>query len=231
MINSDEILQNLGSIVIVKKNDEIVYTNTSIDLSCLKKNRGASKIVKANDGLEYEIITYPSPQIKHYDSLTGLYSKGTFIAEANIYYNSTLSSGEQFCTVFMDLDNFKLINNTYGHLTADKILKIVGNCIKKNIRSTDLCSRFGGDEFVILLKSASEDVSLRIVEAIKKRIISVNEELDCVTNELKIGASFGIASSKTGSSLESIINNSDMALYIAKQNRGSIKIFDRGRSI
>ena len=231
MIGSYEILKNLDSIIIVKRDNQIVYTNTNVDISKLQDGRATSKSVIARDGNKYEIIVYPSVDIKHYDSLTGLYSKGTFEREATNYYNTTLSSKEQFCVVFMDLDNFKKINDTFGHLNADKILKIIGTCIKKNIRVTDLCTRFGGDEFIILLKSANEDVTIRIVEEIRKKINMINNEFQQSMDNVTISVSFGIAHSSTGDNFEQVLNNADMALYKAKENKGSIEIFEGGKQI
>lgn len=229
MINAEEILKKLNSVVIVKNDNQIVYTNKSVNMELLRGNRNSSKQIIGSDGLEYEIVVYYPKYIKEYDSVTGLYSKGTFDFEAKNYYENSVINNEEFCVIFMDLDNFKKINDTYGHLNADKILRIVGKIIRNNVRSTDLCARFGGDEFVVLLKAASEEIAIKITEKIKEEISMINAEFNNSSTETIVSSSFGIASSNISNSLDAVLNAADSALYKAKENKGTIEIYEKSK--
>lgn len=225
MLSDSEILRNLPHVILVKNQlGEVVYTNsTSLD-NCAN-NRAIKRQITGQDGKTYELCIYPSLEEKHYDNLTGLYTKGTFERELEHFYST---NEEEFCIVFADLDNFKLTNDTYGHLTADKILKLVANIIKKNVRTTDFASRFGGDEFVIVLKGISTELAKEKIDKIKEDISELNKSFNISKNQLQISSSFGISSSIGKDSAFDVMECADKALYKAKESKNSIAV-DSGK--
>ena len=149
------------------------------------------------------------------DSLTGLYNRHYFNSQISIITNSTRKS-EPTSLIIIDIDFFKKINDTHGHLAGDKILKQVANITKAAIRTNDILARFGGEEFILLLPNANLEQAYLIAERIRKNI----------EKETNITVSLGITTLKEIDSIENLIDRADKALYLAKQqgrNR-SIKI-------
>lgn len=138
------------------------------------------------------------------DLLTGLYNR-KIVNEA--YYNSS-------CIIMCDIDNFKKINDTYGHNCGDKVLKEVSNILKNSVRSGDYVIRWGGEEFLIFVDCDIQN-TYKLAERIRKKIktIKITHNYDYITN---ISMSFGISS--TTSSLLSDIEAADEALYESKEN-------------
>jgi diguanylate cyclase (GGDEF)-like protein len=151
-----------------------------------------------------------------YDGLTNCYNKREteeFIKK--FLFNYLRYKNDFFTVMILDLDYFKKINDTYGHLAGDYVLKEVAKIIKSLIRKSDICGRFGGEEFVILLPNTKLSGAMKLAERIRKAI----EEYDFDFNGKKINVtvSIGITSVGINDSYESLIDRADEALYEAKQ--------------
>jgi diguanylate cyclase (GGDEF)-like protein len=141
------------------------------------------------------------------DPLTGIYRKNYL----NDIGQKILQNKEKFALVVLDLDDFKKINDTYGHQVGDRVLKEFVNLVKKQIRKEDIFARWGGEEFLLLMRNTTpQDVKHRI-ESIRKQI--ENYIFDTVEH---ITCSFGIACSKDGDDMDSLLYRADKALYEAK---------------
>jgi diguanylate cyclase (GGDEF)-like protein len=137
------------------------------------------------------------------DSKTGLLNSASWSKDAT----AQLRRGESSALLMLDLDNFKTINDKYGHLVGDKHLKDVADVLKAEVRGTDVVGRFGGEEFVILLPGTSLDDAMAVAERIRRRI----DDLGTVT------VSVGVAAHpEHGSTLEEVVNAADLALLAAK---------------
>lgn len=148
------------------------------------------------------------------DEITGLYNKRFFEFLIDKYENSDYEIG----ILFIDLDNFKEINDKYGHYMGDLILKKVGEVIRNSIRDLDYAFRYGGDEFVILLFT-SNDVLQIVAQRLFKKVNSIE------INGIKVSASIGAAHYKTDSnSLKEVIKIADERLYEAKKEKGKLVI-------
>jgi diguanylate cyclase (GGDEF)-like protein/PAS domain S-box-containing protein len=121
----------------------------------------------------------------------------------------------KFSLLFIDLDNFKLINDKKGHVFGDKVLIEVAERLKQSVHKADTIGRYGGDEFVLLLESISnKDDAARIVEILTK---ALNAEFEIYNEKLKISCSIGTALyPDDGSTLEALISVADTAMYKAK---------------
>ena len=98
-------------------------------------------------------------QISIKDDLTQVYNRRHFIEHAKVQWERASRYGEEFAIIIFDIDNFKALNDTYGHLAGDQVLREVGQVCEKEARATDMFARYGGDEFVYLISnSAAIDV-------------------------------------------------------------------------
>ena len=113
----------------------------------------------------------------------------------------------------MDVDQFKYINDTYGHIVGDEVLLIIGKVIQQQLRSSDVAARWGGDEFIILLPETSSDGTLRVVQRINNELTR-----QAWPTAEPITVSFGISSIQPGVLPEDVFQRTDNALYQAKQN-------------
>lgn len=119
--------------------------------------------------------------------------------------------------ILLDIDNFKKINDKYGHIIGDKALVLVANVIKNRLREIDLFARYGGEEFVILLLGANKISGYNIAEEIREKIASTPLIIKG-NKKLNITASFGVAELKREKNLRELIEKADKAMYKAKKS-------------
>lgn len=142
------------------------------------------------------------------DDLTGLFNRRFFISEAE----RLLAEGTAVNVVLVDLDGFKRINDTYGHLAGDRVLRDVATAINSHTRAEDVVARFGGDEFVIAIPA----LAVQTIESIASRLVQTIDALRWTDPEpFTVGASAGIVSSHllTEPSLIQLMNAADRDMY------------------
>lgn len=150
-----------------------------------------------------------------YDYLTGLYNRRFFDSRVGEELSRANRHSEPLSLLFADIDNFKMINDTHGHVYGDEVLRRIGDILKANLRKCDVAARYGGDEFAILLAGISSAEALVVAEKIRAM-------LDCEKFILRgkpvsVTMSFGVAcSEEEGGSDESLLQRADRALYEAK---------------
>lgn len=149
------------------------------------------------------------------DALTGLYNRRHFNAELEREFMRSKRYGGDLCIAIIDIDFFKKINDTYGHLCGDYVLKEVAYLILGNFRKTDMVFRYGGEEFVVLMTETSLENSLIPLERLRKTI--ENNNFIFKGEKIKVTISIGAETNHTEST-EEFLNNADKALYQAKQN-------------
>jgi diguanylate cyclase (GGDEF)-like protein len=149
------------------------------------------------------------------DTLTGLYNR-QYLKELITRLENDRELPAEVALVMLDLDNFKTINDNYGHLVGDMILTRTGSKIKKHIRRSDIACRYGGDEFLIVLPGADRMVASRIADEIREDIL--NEKNYSETGEeIRITVSVGITESRIDDSFDGMFLRADAALYQAKK--------------
>ncbi len=160
-----------------------------------------------------------------YDSLTGLYTRDFFNGMLSRELARTKRYGSELSLIFFDLDDFKKINDTYGHLTGDDALKEVSIIIQDEIRSEDTAARFGGEEMVVLLPETGKIKALIVGERIRERVeqLAIKHQGDIV----KMTISGGISSSPIdGTEASPLLENADKAMYKAKgKGKNNIVLF------
>ncbi len=167
-------------------------------------------------------------QLAHYDLLTGLANRAQFIERLKWSMDISKRDGKETALMFLDLDRFKLINDTLGHQAGDQLLIEVARRLTANVREVDTVSRLGGDEFTVVLngiKSPEEAgfVSRNILEALAVPVFLEGQEVF-------ISSSIGIAIYPIdGDSVNELVKNADTAMYHAKeQGRNNYQYFSSG---
>jgi len=164
------------------------------------------KIIKNyNSKLEY---------MAYNDSLTNLFNRRYFENELTKVIANHKRNNLDFCIVFLDLDNFKLINDTFGHDIGDKVLINIANILKESLRQTDLIARWGGEEIVILLTNISINEAEVLTENIRIKI--QNSKTNNKLLNTNVTASFGLTQFKNGDDGDIIVKRADEAMYISK---------------
>jgi diguanylate cyclase (GGDEF)-like protein/PAS domain S-box-containing protein len=163
-----------------------------------------------------------------YDSLTGLANRRLLVERLEQALRRSELDRKAHALVFIDVDRFKSINDSLGHVTGDEFLVAIGERIRGAVRSRDLLARFGGDEFVVLL----EDVpGVEVAIAAARRICAVAEQPMVLPGgyELVASVSIGIALTEPGKTADDVLRNADVAMYDAKAKGGGgmYKVFNR----
>ena len=151
------------------------------------------------------------------DSMTGLYNNRTFYSVVS----EKVQLIAPFCIIILDIDNFKMVNDTYGHPFGDVVIKALVKSIRNSIRNQDIAFRYGGEEFAVIFPKTTEIEAFEMAKNIKKdfsaKTYDDNEEW--LKTKISFTISIGlIESNKRGAAPQDIINNCDQALYQSKQN-------------
>jgi len=159
------------------------------------------------------------------DTLTGIYNRRQFMSLGVQEFQRARRYNRNFSVIMIDIDHFKKVNDTYGHMVGDSVLQQVAVLIQRTLRSVDIPGRYGGEEFSIILPETGTEEAQRVAE----RLRSLLEEkvMLVVNHSIRITASFGVASYvRDDQSLETLLNQADRALYTAKQaGRNQVKIY------
>jgi diguanylate cyclase (GGDEF)-like protein len=156
-------------------------------------------------------------ELTNKDYLTGVYNKRYFYEEAKKHYERC----DNIALCMIDLDNFKMINDTYGHIVGDYAIKEVANILKKNTKGKDIVARFGGDEFCVLLRDINEKDAVKLMESIQQNI--KNKIFHLINTKIQLSISVGVTTDK-GNSFEQMINIPDQKLLESKKLKPKIKI-------
>lgn len=160
-----------------------------------------------------------------HDTVTGLPNRRLFLDRLRVAVAQSRRSGTPFAVLFLDLDGFKVVNDSLGHEIGDRLLVEVGCRLESQLRDVDTAARFGGDEFAVLLNDIDP---ADILPAANRLLEALHAPARIDGHELTLGASMGIATSAvTYKSPEDVLRDADTAMYAAKStDRGSLEFFD-----
>ena len=168
-------------------------------------------------------------QIAITDELTGLYSKRHFLSSIEKRFALYERYGEKMTLLMLDIDDFKKINDTYGHPAGDHILKQIGRTVMNSTRGGDLDFRYGGEEFTVILPATDSAWGVFVAERIRKRIEGEAFTIDNMTVNLTV--SIGVASCPEHAvTIKDLIVKADRALYEAKRNGKNKVVLTEERS-
>lgn len=219
-------LFSLVAMVLLRRQSHITkkLSNYKSQLESIVEDR-TNDLRRKNSQLENEIIERQKieSELEHLatiDPLTSIYNRRKFneVLAYELRRDERYPSGLSF--ILCDLDNFKAINDDFGHNTGDEVLRLFAKLVNNCIRGTDTFARWGGEEFVLLLPEAGFETAIQIAEKIRQEV-----ETTKFSKVDKVTVSFGVTQYLEGDSEESLFKRADRALYKAKENgRNRIEI-------
>lgn len=156
------------------------------------------------------------------DTLTGATSRYACELILDIEYKRNLRNKQAFCIIMIDIDNFKQINDTYGHSIGDQVLRSLTRCLESNLRDMDIVCRWGGEEFIVVLPDTHAPEAMNIAKTLCQSVSSYD-----FNPPDKVTISLGVTSTeKECKNIEMMIDKADKALYRAKEFGKDCVIFE-----
>jgi len=212
-----DIAENCWQSILVHRKEMRHFLNREVSLRTVICDYFCSvdRTLKNPVFVEIHVFQDQLKSIKH-DSLTGLYSRSMFDETYGREFSRAKRYETQLSVLFLDLDDFKSVNDMFGHLAGDLLLKDIGRIIKNEIRAEDSAARYGGDEFVVILPQTGKVDALILSERIRTKVESLNLEYE--DKNISPTISGGLASFPIDAKTEKdLLNYADRSLYRAKE--------------
>ncbi len=145
------------------------------------------------------------------DHLTGVYNRQFLVNQLG-----SISDADRAVMLMADIDHFKRINDTYGHIAGDRVITYVARCLAENCRDGDVVSRFGGEEFAVVMIGASLEQGLHAAERMRAAVANANLVID--GEHVPVTISVGVAARQRTQEANGVLRAADKALYEAKEN-------------
>lgn len=215
--------QVIGHLAVLKRNVFEQTGKTQLIIDSVT-SRAASELIR---NVHEQIIHHQART----DALTGLYNRAMFMDLMSQAIHSAARHERKLAVIFIDFDNFKLVNDQLGHSEGDKLLIEATRRLKSTLRSEDILARFGGDEFIVLLPQIDDSQSVEAVTRHMQKLLAKDVQLD--TTALTISCSMGVAIyPEDGSTTDTLINHADTAMYRAKDlGRNNVQFFTEDMNV
>ena len=177
---------------------------------------GAIEVFTQNSPIVYEdhLIEDLSDQAMK-DQLTGVANRRKVESYIEYRLNELRRFRHNFCVIFMDIDNFRNFNNTYGHNVGDEVLKLVSKSVMRAVKKSDLYGRWGGEEFIMVSEIKNDYESAIIAE--KVRMLIANSQLEHNGKTLSVTSSLGVTIAKPDDTIDSVVKRADELMYQSKE--------------
>jgi len=169
-------------------------------------------------------------KLAHTDDLTGTRNRRAFFKDGTQIFNLAKRYNHSTSIIMMDIDCFKKINDEFGHVIGDKVLRKFVDNIHSNIREVDIFGRIGGEEFALILPETDKDEAMKTAEKLRLKVSNMN--FDEIDNQLAISSSFGVAKVKAAElAFDQVLSRADKALYSAKEKgRNRVEYFSDNKT-
>lgn len=195
---------------LVKSTREMRDTNKALEERLTLSKNEISNLQQSLEAIRAESLT---------DPLTGLGNRKYFDRMIEMAVQSALANGEPLSLLMFDIDHFKSFNDSYGHLTGDQVLRLVGMSLKQTIKGQDITARYGGEEFAVVLPNTALRQALTVADHIRRAVMA-KELKKKSTGEIlgRVTISVGVSMLKPGDDTDALIERADGCLYAAKRN-------------
>jgi diguanylate cyclase len=195
---------------LMKSTREMRDTNKALEDRLTLSKSEISNLQQSLEAIRAESLT---------DPLTGLGNRKYFDRSIDSAVQNALASGEPLSLLMFDIDHFKSFNDSYGHLTGDQVLRLVGMSLRQTIKGQDITARYGGEEFAVVLPNTALRQALTVADHIRRAVMA-KELKKKSTGEIlgRVTISVGVAMLKPDDDTDSLIERADACLYAAKRN-------------
>ncbi len=225
IVKRAEVLLKKTNAELEKKNRELMDAFTKLQVLKIQRERESQELSRKN--AELKRLNRLLAEMAITDGLTGLYNHRHFMGYLKREWERSRRSGRSFCVLMVDIDYFKAFNDKWGHQVGDRALVTIAKTIKSQTREYDIVSRYGGEEFALILPETDLNtcytVAQRIRKAVEQRTILIKnrEAKDCLT--VSVGVTFFLPKEEDTRTFEQVLQDADVALYLAK-NRGRNRV-------
>jgi diguanylate cyclase len=208
-VKGDERIKTIVE-MLVRSTREMRETNKALEDRLTLSRNEISNLQQSLEAIRTESLT---------DPLTGLGNRKYFDRMIGGAVQNALVSGEPLSLLLFDIDHFKSFNDSYGHLTGDQVLRLVGLSLKQTIKGQDITARYGGEEFAVVLPNTALRQALTVADHIRRAVMA-KELKKKSTGEIlgRVTISVGVSMLKPGDDTDSLIERADACLYAAKRN-------------
>lgn len=214
MLAEDENLPMVMKGMELGVNDYFIYPVDKSELKARVRTQLRRKHYQDNLRAELE----ESVDLSTKDGLTGVFNRRYFDIHLKQMIEKSRETGKQIAMIMLDMDHFKQVNDTYGHLAGDAVLRKLSSILKTSFRVTDLVARYGGEEFVVLLNNADSAMGSKIAEEFRALVAKTEFMIPGQVKGLHKTVSVGVAQIQAGDSPEDFTARADKALYQAKES-------------
>jgi len=195
---------------LIKSTREMRDTNKALEDRLSLSKTEISNLQQSLEAIRAESLT---------DPLTGLGNRKYFDRSIDMAVQNALANGEPLSLLMFDIDHFKSFNDSYGHLTGDQVLRLVGLSLKQTIKGQDITARYGGEEFAVVLPNTALRQALTVADHIRRAVMA-KELKKKSTGEIlgRVTISVGVSMLKPDDDTDSLIERADACLYAAKRN-------------
>jgi diguanylate cyclase len=195
---------------LVKSTHQMRDANRALEDRLTSSKSEISNLQQSLEAIRTESLT---------DPLTGLGNRKYFDRMIETEVQNALASGEPLSLLLLDIDHFKSFNDSYGHLTGDQVLRLVGLSLKQSIKGQDITARYGGEEFAVVLPNTALRQALTVADHIRRAVMA-KELKKKSTGEIlgRVTISVGVSMLKADDNTDDLIERADACLYAAKRN-------------
>ena len=194
---------------LVKSTREMRETNKALEDRLTLSKSEINNLQQSLEAMRAESLT---------DPLTGLGNRKYFDRSIAMAAQNALATGTPLSLLMLDIDHFKSFNDSYGHLTGDQVLRLVGISLKQTVKGQDVTARYGGEEFAVVLPNTTLRQALTVADHIRRAIMAKELKKKSTCEILgRVTVSVGVATLKPGDDPDALIERADACLYAAKR--------------
>jgi diguanylate cyclase (GGDEF)-like protein len=209
----------------------VAFTDSRPNAFTFEQQRLVDRLVRlASVGIQNALLHSKTVELAETDSMTGLLTNRAYQERLESEFRKAQTARQSLALLIIDVDFFKRVNDTYGHPQGDELLRQLGELLRQHARRADICCRYGGDEFTIVMpetiKAEAAMVAGRIRQAVADKMFSLDESM------IRITVSIGVAGYPQDVTQKvALVKAADVALYAAKQDgRNNVKLAGRAQS-